>query len=48
MREYSAYQQTESYKQFMKSKYSGRTTCDVHWKTLFVASNQILTCVLQG
>lgn len=49
MREYSAYQQTESYKQFMKSKYSGRTTaCDVYWKTLFVASNQILTCVLQG
>ena len=25
MREYSAYQQTESYKQFMKSKYPGRT-----------------------
>lgn len=47
MREYSAYQQTESYKQFMKSKYSGRTTaCDVHCKTLFDAGNQIRTCVL--
>ena len=43
MREYSVYQQTESLKQFMKSKYSGGiTTCNIHWKTLFDASNQIL------
>ena len=30
MREYSAYQQTESYKQFMKLKYTGMTQKQKH------------------
>ena len=42
MKEYSAYQQTESYKQFMKLKYTGMTQKQKHIRD---PENKVATCL---